>query len=168
MLHAISPQIFLISDVRATFLGVDVRHSEMDLQISLIGFELPFSKLIRLLLMVILQRDPVFVGPRIRWLVQGVAGPGFGTWFGAHCADQLGGYRKRHLALWSTCRLSSYSLEFLSHVLYFFASSASCSSRIQHEIIIYGGSAWPWLAARSWPRRSFSSHKASHCYGGAL
>merc|ERR1719389_143692 len=29
------------------------------------------------------------------FLAVGVAGPGFGTWFGAHCADQLGGYRKR-------------------------------------------------------------------------
>jgi hypothetical protein len=34
------------------------------------------------------------------FLTVGIAGPGLGTWFGAHCSDSLGGYRKRYLALW--------------------------------------------------------------------
>jgi MFS family permease len=34
------------------------------------------------------------------FLTVGILGPGVGTWFGAHCADKLGGYRKRYLALW--------------------------------------------------------------------
>jgi MFS family permease len=47
----------------------------------------------------------VYLGADVRqaplgFLTVGVAGPGLGTWFGAHCADTLGGYRKRHLALW--------------------------------------------------------------------
>merc|ERR1719331_195457 len=50
-------------------------------------------------------------------------GPGFGTWFGAHCADQLGGYRKRHLALWFCMAMVGFT--FLATPLIFFPQSVT-------------------------------------------
>jgi MFS family permease len=57
------------------------------------------------------------------FLAVGVAGPGFGTWFGAHCADQLGGYRKRHLALWFCMAMVGFT--FLATPLIFFPQSVT-------------------------------------------
>jgi hypothetical protein len=57
------------------------------------------------------------------FLAVGICGPGLGTWFGAHCADQLGGYRKRYLALWFCMAMVGFT--FLAGPLIFFPQSVT-------------------------------------------
>merc|ERR1719321_2589502 len=57
------------------------------------------------------------------FLTVGVAGPGLGTWFGAHCADKLGGYRKRYLALWFCMVMVGFT--FLAGPLIFFPQTVT-------------------------------------------
>merc|ERR1719506_1280442 len=57
------------------------------------------------------------------FLSVGIAGPGLGTWFGAHCADKLGGYRKRYLALWFCMAMVGFT--FLAAPLIFFPQTVT-------------------------------------------